>query len=232
MAKKSATVEAGPDESEAIKRRRGQMYGQMLMHAMLGDRLTGLRLTAAALCFQITRSGADLFRLAKDMSHARDLQGFVEDHTRDALTAKHFPILNKLEDFAFLTESEALDVIQAASALLASWSISDKVFHQLVNGFGLDQRALWEQCVPTTEHAAAWLRQFKAGDLKAFASTLDPDNASLARVVAASKKGDAVEALAKALVGKAPGQPEDIQARAAKALPLGLGVAVDRVNED
>ena len=111
-----------------------------------------------------------------------------------------------------------------AITVLMNGSVAENRFASIVEAFWLDVRAMWNAAVPTTDLAAAWLKQFKLTTLRQFAAEMDPQLSGIARIVGASKKADAVEIVAKALVHDGHGQPATVVVNARSMLPPGLEV--------
>lgn len=213
--------------SQTVRDRRDQVYAHMVFARMLSDKDFGLRMTAMSL-YQAARTAATNYasptdlRLNNSYSGQKLLEGFVVDPTREQAAAAISAKPLTMDDFATMSNAKLIDVIVRSTAVLRCLSMTPAQMERVISTFEIPIRPMWDDVVPDVEHAAAWLKQFKKPVLVEFAAKLDPENVYIGRVVAASKKGDAVDALAKALVHGAVGQSDELRQLAWTTMPPGF----------
>jgi ParB-like chromosome segregation protein Spo0J len=218
------------DITDTAKRRRGVIYASMVAEHMANSESFGLIMAAYSLYSAAAAAvgrygvGTSHLRLSAGYSGGGDGSDYVLDQTRETMFATvELPDgTEPLEAFTRMPADHLVGTIVVCTAVLQAETISDSAFRHVVDSCNLPVRQMWDDVVDDVKKVDLWLRQFRKDQLQDLADQIDPDGIAIAKVVKASKKGDAVGALAKALIGPNDAQPEKVRALAANTMPVGL----------
>lgn len=213
----------------AAKFRQQAMFAALIQQQMVVDDTFGMRWAAwslyqAAFAYQTSCDVMKFMNITRGGWNTKTLNSFMADHKRGELFEHLFPRqYSSMYDFVDMDNHECLDVMIKSVIILQAISLTPETFQNICLAFEVDPRKAWDKIVPDAELATAWFNQFKKPDLVAYAiDALDPDTVGIGKIAKDIKKSELVAALAKALTKGAPGQPDHVQERARRAMPIAL----------